>query len=1490
MILRINLLLILVIIALPCNAEIDTIRHINLRQVAVANGLSQNTVNHFYEDNQGFIWISTQAGLNRFDGESIFQINALKNKLTTSAVNSLFQDKQQNLWISTDQGLIFIDQDQSVSHLSHFPSQQKYQSSANMLIGTSEEDAENMWIFSWNGIYSYHLRGRDITQPESMSIFHSQQNNLLSFEKDNGQFWLGSTQGLYLFNPKDLSLKKVNLSAENSKQEQFSNLAINAIKKLDANQLVISTNLGLYRLDITDITNVQLNLLATGYTSNISVDNHLVYFSNSQDIKTYHSISRQVTTLFSLSDVLPKYSTYKIKTLFVDSQHLLWIGTYSQGAFVWDTQSFSFESWSSQNKNSHLRLNHDFVWSIDEDNQGNFWIGTETGLNYFAPEKQIIDSIIDVKTTGATTENLKIYDLLETKNSLWIASGDGLLNYNLNHKTLRSFFPKFKKKNSLFTIFSLVSIQPDQIWLATNIGILKFDTNTKHFSYDKHIMPRINAKPTRLLEYHNGLLWIGLADRLITYSIIEKQANTIFKSEKNTKDNHALLMDLALHNNKLWLTYKEDGIYIIDLKDDNKVIKHLHSSIGFPDNTIYSLLNSDGYIWASSTQGLIRVATENYQHVIFDHQDGLISNEFNEGAALRTKNGYFLYGGPTGLTRINPSELKESIRQRTTKITSVDIFSPLSSKIWSFTNSNEINLNNSQDAINVSFSSFDFINPKDWQYEYWLEGAKQSEPRITKYPQLLLSDFPSGETIFNVRAILIEDGSPSKRSKLKIIGNETPTFTIPKTISTYLVIFLIVSWFTYRRYLTKKKSQLLYKQLEENEKRLELALFDDRRGVWDCLIDQDNLENSSFIVYQNKHEPLHLTLKKYFTLVHTEDIAQARKSWIEFLSGKKSSFFETYRSFFDQRWIWNRIYGKVNDYYASGHPKRATGIWTDINQEKKIEDKLNLYSHAFQSTQDIVFILDNDLIITVVNQAYENTTGFSGDAMIGKSMVDVAFSRFTEKETKNIKKQVQENKRWHGESSVPRRNAPSFSASIRINVITKDNKDSGYVVVMSDISQLEQSKKPTFDVNFYDKITGLPNKALAFDRLRQLLKQCKTNQQKLSIIFLSIDHLEKIKTMFDSDTVNALLIRVSNRLLPYIKKNDVLAIYEQDTFIIILRHVFDDDDILHTVNQLLKETSKTFIINDHSIDITACAGISSYPDDGGNWSELITKSETALAQTRQQGKNLFKYYDEGSNQKALDRVNFENSLNQAVQSRELFLVYQPLLKLKTMKTIELDVNLRWGMEDNRIVYPSQFLPIAEETGMLDSICDWQINALFSSLSRWNQEGLKLYININLPVAYLMAQNTVNFIKEKLSFYRIDPADIFIAIHENNIKNNISELVDTMSELNSIGVQLVLDGFGKSSASLQNLQKIQFHSIKLDRNLIRNIGKNKFNDRVLQGIISLLNDLRLGSVAKGIETEQQLEFLLQHKCRYGQGYLFSDPLNENQMRQYLLNHP
>jgi len=1465
-----------------------SINSLKLSHISTAEGLSHNTVNRFYQDKHGYIWIATSSGVDRFDGQTMLSLNEPDHLVNNSQINSLMQDSQDNFWVSTHRGLAFVNHNQSVNHFSTFPSGQKYQASANMIVGTEEVTSGNMLVFTWNGIYHYKIEGRDIFQSQAMEVFHSQENNILSFEKDGDFYWLGTSHGLYLFDTKDLSVKHIPMFLDGIENSTALDLKINRIKVASNNQLLISANKGLFLIEKNSDTKLRAKQITNNFVSDLLIKSNLAYFAAFDQVKTFDLNTHEISTVLSLKKILPEHSNYKIKTLFIDNNQLLWIGTQSQGVYIWNTNSLVYNSWNANSVpgKANLNLLDNNVWSIDQATEGGLWIGTDKGLNYFDLEKNVISSTVNSNNINSSVDNLKIYDLFETSSKLWLATGNGLLEYDKNSKLVKNFLPDFKKNNQPIIIFSLTSTTPQELWLATSLGILRFDTLSKNFSYNKNIMSAINSKPTRLVKFINNKLWIARQDKLVNYSFENKDIQVIMTSKKNAKGIHATLTDLKLIGKHLWVSYARDGIYIMDIENNYKIVKHLHSSKGFPENMIYSIENSNGSVVVSSTQGLIKINPENFDYRLFNHHDGLISNEFNENASLKAENGSLYFGGSNGIIEIQPRQLIKEEQVPQPKISSIELLSQgVASKIF-LNLPKTLLIENHQDTLYFSLSTLDFHSTNKRQFEYWLEGATRQPPRIINHPEIMLTNLPSGKTTLYIRTVSLENDERSETLQFPLMVTDSAQFMIPNTFGIYfiaaIVFILILSW----RIAIKRKSTALYKQLKESQERMDLALFDDRRGIWDCIIDETDIDKSSFIVYQNKRDPLKLTLEKHFSIMHPEDVEKTKTAWVEFASGKKSSFFETYRSFFYQRWVWNRVYGKVNEFYPSGHPKRATGIWTDINPEKKIENKLNLYSHAFQSTQDIVFILDNDFNVIVVNNAYEKITGYSCEKLVGRNMVDIVFSRFTEKETLEIKKQVQLNKRWQGESSVPRRNAPSFPVDVRTNVITKNGVDSGYVVVMTDVSQLRQST-PSIEKSFHDQLTGLPNKTLAFDRLRELLKFCQLSERKLSIVFLSIDYFPKLMSQLDKLVLDNLIVQITARLLPYIQKHDVIACYEQGTYIIILNHSSDGSGISHTINQMLKEVYKTFSVDEQPINVSASAGISNYPDDGDNWSELITKAETALAQVQKKGNNLFKYYHEDSNKKALEEIGIENRLSQAIHASELFLVFQPTLDLRSMKIVELDVNLRWRMQDSRIIYPSQLLPIVKKTDMLKMISNWLIVQSFISLNRWIQEGTEAHLNINLAASYLLEKETVSFIQQKLQLHEIDPDFIFISINEDDIGSKPDELADRILELKNLGIRFVLDNFGKSIASIQNLRKFEFHAIKFDRILTRNIGTDSLNDGVLRGIISLINEVNLKMVAKGIETEEQLEYLTTHGCQYGQGFLFSDPLIENQIRQYLL---
>jgi len=1000
-------------------------------------------------------------------------------------------------------------------------------------------------------------------------------------------------------------------------------------------------------------------------------------------------------------------------------------------------------------------------------------------------------------------------------------------------------------------------------------------------------MTKFNAQPTRHVSYQQGLLWVGTNDELSAYNIDTGENQKVLTAKRDIQGDYYPVMDVLVDQDVVWISYKGDGIYGVKYNSQPvEQIAHFYTGSGLPENNVYSLQKINNTLWATTSQGLLALKIDDGQFSLFTHQDGLVSNEFNEGTSALTVNGELLLGSVKGVIKITPKNLVKTQKNVPPIISEAKLLSSdKNSHLWSVGKS--LKLTRADDVLSLHLSTLDYTGTATQEFEYWFDSPDIQTQRNSTSTRLTLTDIPVGTHILNIRARSLNGLNFSPETQLLITVKQSNELVSTPGYITLVLSAILLIWLTYKLHSRRKSSQKLLEKILDNEQRLELALLDERRGIWDCHIDKNNYRLSTFTIYQYLHEPMELSLEKYMALVHSDDLGEAKLAWQKFLTGESEFIHQTYRSYFYKKWFWNRISGKISAYDKYGFPERATGIWSDINHEKRVENNLSLYSSAFESTQDIIIVLDKALNISVVNKAFEYTTGFAADDLIGKSMVDIASTRFTHQETDEIKKQVRKNNRWHGQSSVPRKNAPSFPVDVRINVIIKNKDEIGYVIVMSELVQSKESDKPFTKTSFYDRTTGLPNKTLAFDRLRQQLTLCKQKSDSLSLIFLGVDRYSKLKSILKPGSIDSLITDIASRLLPYIQKDDLLSRYEPDIFLIVLRQYDGDSDVIHTVNQLLRELSKPFEIDNQLFNISACAGISSFPDDGENWSELITKGETALAQTKQQGSNLFKYYHEGSNKKALERIDIENKLSRALSDGELFLVFQPVLDLKKSKIIELDINIRWRTSDDRIVYPSQFLPIVSELGMSHEFSDWLINKSLNTLHRWNQEGLAVCININLSVDYLLSRHVVGLLKRKLTQFRINPKFVFISVLEDDSSFSRSRMEPVFKEIYALGLNMVLDDFGKIDASIQNLRKLKFHSVKFSRSLTRNISKSQLDDRVLTGLLDLLNRLKIGSVAKGIENKQQLDYLVKHHCRYGQGYHISDPLNESQVRQYLM---
>jgi len=1515
---------------------LSTIQITSLKQLSPEDGLSENTINQIYEDNQGFIWLATELGINRYDGHRIKELIGAQSALPHKSITQISQDSANNFWIATENGLSIFDENHNEILMSKFPSSAGQQKNANRIVGSFEvlnisnsngtnyksaNSKGTSWVITWNGLYRYSIKNKEISQPKSMDIFQRKQFNLLSYYKDKNKVWLGTSQGIYIFGLDNQRLTRVVTGSE------VDNSAIYRIKSLTEDSIFFTTNETFYQLDIANIDNFEKlnpaqidspiktisNTFITDFILSEKFNQNEIFYATEDSLFSYSSKNSQILKLFSLNDVLLNAASYHIRNLFLDSQGLLWIGTHNRGAYIWDTKSRSFTVFNSRASDENLRLNSNEVWSIDQDTKGNYWVGTDKGLNYIDAKTLKISSPFDFSVPKVLEKQAKIYDLIQHGNTLWLATANDLSQINIKTKQHKHFRPKWLKQDDKFIIFTLTSITNNTLWLGTNIGTLKFNVHLNKFTYEKLLSIRNNKEMTRYVTQLNGHIITATETGVLVYSQTTGLTKSLLPSRRNEKGQFYSLTDVLYINNQLWLSFNGDGIYIIEkntlnaLFSENKLnepafnkdkITHLNKASGFPDNSVYSLEMSHHFIWASTNTGLVRIQPEDLTHSVYDSSFGLPNNEFNEGASLLANDRLF-YGTPNGLTIINP-EIIGSLNKKlqTPRITQITLTHKRKIETLTFPSNTTPGITFSKNTLlSIQMTILDFRKTKNWEFEYWLESIEKNKiienvsKQKTQRAEISINNLKPGRYSLHIKARSKHYLEESETIQLELIVKDD--LILDKKINLLIFVIMIALFIFIVTYLLRKNSNNKQKLmlLAEGEKRLGNALLDKERGIWELNISQDT--PTKLIVFQESLSPMGLSLKRYFDYIHKKDLDNIKTIWLDFLNGKTSTISETYRVYFHGELIWNYIHGKITHYHSDGRPLKASGIWVNVDKQKKMEERLNSFSYAFESTLDIVFILDKDLTVIAVNQAYEISTGFMCEKLIGRNMVEIAFSRFTSTETNNIKKKVIQNKHWKGESSVPRRNASSFSVDIKINLITKDGQDNGYVVVMSEISESKTTNSKDFDNRFYDQVTGLPNKVLAFDRLREIISRSDKNQTSFSLILLSVDHFSQLKKQLHNNSLADLFRLLSTRISPYIEGDDVLARFDEAQFIIILNHKLGDEETITTINQLIAETLKPFQLDEINFHLSVQAGISKFPDDSDNWSGLVSKAQLALEKADLQNSSLqkgipFSYFQESRNKRAIERNEMERKLSQAITKNELFLVFQPIVSIESHVMIDAEVSFRWHMSKDKVIYPAQIFLIASKIGMLTKITNWMVASTMISLHRWNQEDLHINLNLNLSRQYLLSNRNLDFIAQSLVDNDINPADIIVSINEECLGNEPSKLSKSLSRLKSLGIALMLSEFAKDNAPLQKLQTFDFSAVRFDKALIRKIGNHRFSEILLESMIDVINQLGIKSIASGIENENQETFLIKHKCQLGQGYLYSDPLTENQMRQLMLD--
>lgn len=469
----------------------------------------------------------------------------------------------------------------------------------------------------------------------------------------------------------------------------------------------------------------------------------------------------------------------------------------------------------------------------------------------------------------------------------------------------------------------------------------------------------------------------------------------------------------------------------------------------------------------------------------------------------------------------------------------------------------------------------------------------------------------------------------------------------------------------------------------------------------------------------------------------------------------------------------------------------------------------------------------------------------------------------------------------------------SFSVIVFILIVYAVRGISSSVKSIEESSKaLEESECRNRELAHFDSLTGLPNRNLFKDRLEQQAKRTTRSNKNLALLYIDIDFFKKVNDSMGHHAGDDLICAASNRIRSCLRDSDTVARIGGDEFNVILNELSAIRSANLVANKILKSLAEPFTILGNKVFISGSIGISIYPNDTRNIEDLKRYADLAMYDAKDQGRNRFSYYSKSLHNKIKDKLKIEEHLRNAIEKDELFLQYQPIIKLDESRMIGAEALLRWNNSELNNVSPADFILIAEESRLINEIGEWALRKACEQLSKWRKkDDPKFQLSVNVSPIQLENENFAETVKNILDSYQLSSDSLKIEITEGLIIEEKSTSVTTLKKLSDMGIVLLLDDFGTGHSSLSYLHKLPFHVLKVDRSFVTKLDSYSVTNSIIPSIIAMAHKLNLSVIAEGVETRESLKILMELNCEYAQGYYFDKPLNAEEINcQKVYSHP
>lgn len=1470
-------------------------------QLSTEQDLSQDTVHAVLLDHEGFLWLGTAGGLNRYDGYQVDIIGGANNEIRDSEIYALFEDDQHRLWISTATRGIFL-LDLATTEIRRvgdwkIPDQPDWFQSADEIL---QDTDGRVWLALADKVVSLHPDTLEATVefalPEEMiTVEHAIRT--LWVEQDF--FLVGASEGLFVIDRSEGSAEILPFSPENATDDT---LNVKFLNTFGTNQLFIGTVEGLFSLAVDTIRsylqNKDISVAATQRVGALNIwhmapDQRGGYYIGTNDgLYSFHPSGDQLQHMFQLTDSRYYITDNNVISFIGDRAGNLWLGTRYDGALYWTPDSTRFTNLINLSGAERI-LSNTYISSFWESPDQQLWIGTENGLTHYdltTGDSQFFLENMDEKAVYSFST---IYQVVAAgDNRLLLDTAEGFRFFDTELKTSSPPVTDDAQSNAVLNGFFWGVAQDgnNQVWFITEDSFYRFDPETGDLARSEALAA--NLLPTEVESFiphpsDPDSILLSMVGKLYQFNTQNQQLTLIHALPKQG-NLHLVAPDSMLEDDTgtMWITYP--GVGLIGVNTETAEQQYFIDKRGaLPTNYVYGLMkDAAGDLWMSSHRGVLRFLPENQHVQVFAYEEGLSVIEFNQGAHIRLSDGRMLYGGQKGAVLFDPAAFAErQVRAKKVRITGIKLSTRELANPWQDLDGTEVTMDHQDVGLQVQFSTLEYDHQKGTRYQYKLSGKDNITYPMSREASVMFPKLEPGTYRFEVVALDPGSGEKSAPATMTIVSRHAP-WASPLAYAFYLLVLLsALALLWYRRARQARRLLAAHQEVLQNKNRLSMAMTASNSNVWEWdasegtfyaprMTDElGHTEHGNTIEYQTQ-----------LALIHPQDRGLFESRWQEFIADQDPGFDVTYRmQAANGDWQWYRDVGSAIRDHLDPSKVVIAGTYTNITENLATREKVRLFGEAFRYTRDWVCILNAECAPVAANQAFCDAFGVDENGDLSAQINQIWHIDSTQRP--RFWKKLQEldvADHWSGEEELAVASGQLRNVLINVTSVASvrvSGEIDYYLVIMSDVTEQKGAEDELRRLANFDSLTNLPNRTLLLDRITHGIEHARRSQDSVGLFFIDLDRFKQVNDSLGHNAGDELLRVVSQRLVNLVREEDTVARLGGDEFVVMVEHVTDAGKLSVLARQLISTLEQPVQLGNQTVSVSSSIGIALFPVDASDSEELVRNADIAMYHAKEMGRNNFQYFTEEMNQLAQARLGLETRVKRAHQDKEFVNYYQPIVNSASGLAEGFELLMRWP-SDTGMIPPDIFIPVAEELGLIEDMTWDALERAMPTLKRWQQHNRSVYLSVNLSARHFERGISVEHVINLLQRFDVPVQALRFEITESALMRDYERSLSFMQAMREKGFVIALDDFGTGYSSLKYLKEFPIQVLKIDKSFVNDIGKGASGEAIVITTLRMAESLGMYCVAEGIEEAAQIRFFSKHGCERLQGYYFSKPVAES----------